>query len=172
VIVISIDCHPVDWAWLSLYFQQICPLNCFKLPFQPSNDTVLEDLVLNDTSNSFQPHFGSTEEVQREAVMLEQNDRELSSLSGKPESRTNMNEEQWKEVVSYVLARLKDEQSFEIDCFEFMKMFGFSEGHYAQMGELWQGEMASAVIKKPSPGPASPNNDCSCGSNTTPRTNS
>jgi hypothetical protein len=39
--------------------------------------------------------------------MLEEDDSKLSSLSSEPESRTNMNEEQWKEVVSYVLARLK-----------------------------------------------------------------
>jgi hypothetical protein len=60
---------------------------------------VLGDLLLNDSSNSPQPHFASTKEVERESVMLEKHDSKLASVSSKPESGTNMNEEQWKEVV-------------------------------------------------------------------------
>jgi hypothetical protein len=35
------------------------------------------------------------------------------------------------------------QQSFEIDCFEFMKMFGLSDGLYAQMGEFWHRDKSS-----------------------------
>ena len=75
-----------------------------KLQFQPSFNTVLSDLLLNGISNSCQPHFVPAQKVQREAVMLEKDDSKVSSVSREPESRSNMNEEQWKEVVSYVLA--------------------------------------------------------------------
>jgi hypothetical protein len=64
-------------------------------------------------------------------------------------SPASLNEEQWKEVVSYVLARLKDEQSFEIDRFEFVRMFGLWEGYYALIGEFWHRDKPSFSIHSP-----------------------
>ena len=44
---------------------------------------------------------------------------------------------------------LKAQQSFEIDCFEFMKVFGLSAGRYAQMGEFWRRDKPSFSIHSP-----------------------
>ena len=56
--------------------------------------------------------------------MLEQNDREVSSLSSKPESRSNMKKSNGGKL--FVRAGSPEgQQSVEIDCFEFTKILTF-----------------------------------------------